>query len=72
MDGESMVDERWRRRAIVAVGALFVAALAASLLFALVPAVSDSTAGRLIAGLSGAAAMLLGGLLVALLRAGRG
>lgn len=53
-------------------GVLFVAALAGSLLFALVPSVSDSTAGRLIAGLAGAAAMLLGGLLVALLRAEQG
>lgn len=67
-----MGEERWRRRAIVAVGVLFVAALAGSLLFALVPSVSDSTAGRLIAGLAGAAAMLLGGLLVALLRAEQG
>ena len=67
-----MGEERRRRKAIVAVGALFVAALAVSLLFALVPSVSDSTPGRLVAGLSGAAAMLLGGLLVALLRAREG
>lgn len=64
-----MAGERWRRRAIVAAGVLFVVALAGSLLFALVPSVSDSTGGRLVAGLSGAAAMLLGGLLVALVRA---
>jgi hypothetical protein len=61
--------ERSRRTAIVVATVLLGIALVGSLVFALVPSVSEDNAGRIVAGVFGAAAMLLAGLLVALVRA---
>jgi hypothetical protein len=69
MEVVGMADRSRQTGALIAVGVALAGALLGSLVFALVPSVSEGNAGRIAAGLLGGASVLLAGLLIALVRA---